>query len=164
MTPLDPNQVKERSEALLQSAKTVLGSWAAAIAAPAPNRIDVTLTPDDLERAVSTLVTARWGYLAAITGLDIGVTSGMLEVLYHFCSDAVIVTLRVQIPRENPAVPSICDKIPYADLYERELMEMFGITVTNTPSPTRLFVAEDWPEGVFPLRKDAPVQEPTIRA
>ena len=33
----------------------------------------------------SALVDARWGYLAAITGLDLGVEAGQFEVLYHFC-------------------------------------------------------------------------------
>jgi Ni,Fe-hydrogenase III component G len=33
-------------------------------------------------------------------------------------------------------------------------MEMFGIVVSGTPDPSRLYLPEDWEEGVYPLRKD----------
>ena len=50
-------------------------------------------------------------------------------------------------------VPTICDIIPSATLYERELMELFGVTVEGTPDPARLVLPDEWPEGVYPLRK-----------
>ena len=38
--------------------------------------------------------------------------------------------------------------------FERELSEMFGVTVVGIPNPERLYLPDDWPEGVYPLRKD----------
>lgn len=78
-----------------------------------------------------------------------------MEVLYHFCAGAAIVTLRVIIARDLPSVPSICRLIPSAVVYERELHEMFGITVIGIPNADRLFLPDDWAETSFPLRKDA---------
>jgi Ni,Fe-hydrogenase III component G len=83
-----------------------------------------------------------------------------LEVLYHFCSKAAVITLRVSLPRENPVVPSIYKLIPACSLFERELMEMFGVVCEGTPDPRRLFLSDDWPQGKYPLRKDYIVAAP----
>ncbi len=33
-------------------------------------------------------------------------------------------------------------------------MDMFGFEFAGTPNTDRLLLSEDWPAGVFPLRKD----------
>ena len=142
------------TEAALQTAGSLLSSWATASSNPEPHRLDISLAPPDLIPAVRALLDKPWGYLSAITGLDLGVEAGQIEVLYHFCSAAAVVTLRVSTPRSAASVPSICALLPSASLYERELIEMFGVTVTNTPNSDRLFLPDDWPAGVYPLRKD----------
>jgi NADH:ubiquinone oxidoreductase subunit C len=136
-------------------------------------RLDVVMTPDHLVPAVKALLDSRWGYLATITGLDHpwpktppkgptaptpefpadGPLEDRLEALYHFVSGPVIATLRVSVPYSHARVPSICHLVPTATLYERELQEMFGIVVENTPVTDRLLLPDDWPEGVYPLRK-----------
>ena len=143
------------TEASLEVAGALLAPWAAGTANPAPERLDVCIAAEHLVEGVEALVTARWGYLAAITGLDPGPATGELEVLYHFCSGPAVLTLRVRIPRTGATVPTVCRVIPSATLFERELIEMFGVTVEGTPDPSRLFLPEEWPDAVFPLRKDA---------
>jgi Ni,Fe-hydrogenase III component G len=76
-----------------------------------------------------------------------------LEALYHFTEGPVVATLRVTVPYADPRVPSICPIVPTATLYERELQEMFGFVVEETPVPDRLVLPDDWPDGVYPLRK-----------
>ncbi len=143
------------SEAALEVAGALLSPWSAESTNPAPERLDVSIAAEHLVEAVQALATARWGYLAAITGLDPGPATGELEVLYHFCSGPAVLTLRVRIPRSGATVPTVCGVIPSATLFERELIEMFGVTVEGTPDPSRLFLPEEWPDGIFPLRKDA---------
>jgi NADH:ubiquinone oxidoreductase subunit C len=154
----------------LNRAAELLAPWARASSRPEPDRLDVALAADDVIAAVRALRAGRWGYLAAITGLDHGGAAsrsaselpgelpgeltGAVEVLYHFCAGAAIVTLRVQIPYSTPVVASICDLVPSAAFFERELSEMLGVTVTGTPDPSRLFLPDDWPDGVYPLRKE----------
>ncbi len=143
----------------LEIAQTLLAQWARETATPEPKRLDVTITPADLIPAVTALREARWGYLAAITGLDKGKDKAQIEVLYQFCSGAAVLTLRVTIPRDAAVVPSVCGVIPSASFLERELMEMLGVQAEGTPDTSRLFLPDDWPAGVYPLRKDFVIAE-----
>ncbi len=150
------------TENALQQADSLLRPIASEITRPAPERLDAALPPQDLPRAVEALRRARFGYLSAITGLDVppvpakGETSevpGQVQALYHFCEGAAVVTLRVTVPYAAARIPSICHLIPAATLFERELSEMFGLTIEGTPVPDHLLLPEEWPDGVYPLRK-----------
>jgi len=133
-------------------------------------RLDVVVKAHDLPAAARALVDTGWGYLSAITGLDLpwprpkpgappapagaeGPLEDRLEALYHFVGGAAVVTLRVLVPYHDTRIPSVCPVIPSATLYERELQEMFGFVIEGTPDTSRLLLPDDWPEGVFPLRK-----------
>jgi membrane-bound hydrogenase subunit beta len=142
------------TEALLQSAQTLLAPWTQGTSTPAPERLDVAILPADLPAAAGALQEARWGYLSTITGMDLGVAAGDIEVLYHFSSGGAVVTLRARTPRSAASVPTITKEIPVATLYERELMEMLGVTVVDTPNTDHLFLPDTWKEGTYPLRKD----------
>ena len=138
----------------LQTAEALLTPWTQSKESPAANRLDVVVAVYDLLTAVQALQASGWGYLAAITGLDLGVEMGQIEVLYHFCSGAAVVSLRVRTERDAAVVPSLCGLIPSASVFERELMEMFGVVVDGTPNTERLFLPDEWPEKTYPLRKD----------
>ena len=79
------------------------------------------------------------------------------EMLYHFSYDqlGIVITVKAFIrDREKPAIESITPFIPGAEWIEREIHDLFGIDITNHPSLKRLILADDWPEGVYPMRKD----------
>ena len=151
------------TESLLEEAVQIIGDRASGQSVPEPGRIDLAVDPGRLLDCVGVLINAHWGYLSAVTGLDLGPADGHLEVLYHFCQKAAVLTLRVTLPRDGAKVPSICGLIPSATLFERELIEMFGIVCEGTPDSRRLFLSDDWPEGVYPLRKDYIVPAPVNR-
>lgn len=138
----------------LARAEALLEPWLGKTERPAENRLDIWLSSDELLPVVATLVAGEWGYLAAITGLDPGLATGQLHVLYHFAEGAAVVTLRLAVPREAAEVPTIRPLIPLAAMYEQELIEVLGVTVVGAPQRGRLFLADDWPAGVYPLRKD----------
>lgn len=140
-------------------AQTLLTDFVSEWTTPELNRLDGVVPENRLVSAVRTLVDNQWGYLAAITGLDGGPTSGLVESLYHFCAGDAVLTLRVPLDRTHPVVPSICSVIAYASPHEREAGEMFGITYTGTPDTSRLFLPDDWEVGVYPLRKDVLSEE-----
>ena len=141
-------------EQRLHQAATLLADWTISAKNPEENRLDVVVETSALPAAVTALLEAEWGYLAAITGLDMSPGPESMELLYHFCAGAAVVTLRVPIPRGRPRAPSLAALLPVADFFERELHEMLGIELEGRDKPQRLFLPDDWPEGLFPLRKD----------
>jgi Ni,Fe-hydrogenase III component G len=141
------------ADSSLELGARLVEEWTLRSERPDPDRLDVFLRrPEDLLPAVAALRVKRLGYLAAITGLDHGPQDG-LEVLYHFPAGAAVITLRLPVAPLDPRVPSLCDLIPSAAPHERELAEMFGITVEGIPNPKRLYISDDWPEKEYPLRK-----------
>lgn len=143
---------------LLQNLETTLAPYSERFEWRNDTQLYAFVPSGKLLDAVRTLMDSGWKYLSAITGVDCPAaegaeTEGEIELLYHFCQGAFIFTLRVRAPYSNPVVPSVCGLIPYATLYERELIEMFGVVLEGTPSTDRLFLSDDWPDGVYPLRK-----------
>lgn len=129
--------------------------WATEVTQPEPNRLDVLLrNPADLVAIVTALRVKRLGYLAAITGLDLGANTGELEALYHFCAGDAVITLRVRLNGTETAVASLSELIPSAEPFERELREMYGVNIIGLPSPDYLYLPDDWPAGVYPMRQD----------
>lgn len=140
----------------LQIAQETLAPWTERVETPEDNRVDFYLPAEKIVEAVQAVVNAGGWHLSAMTGMDIPqaeTIGGEIEMLYHFCQSAAVVTLRIRVPYSMPFIPSICDVIPPATLYEREAIEMFGVNFEGTPSRERLLLPDDWPEGVFPLRK-----------
>ena len=146
-------------EERLGQAEKLLAPWNKETLHPESNRVDVVIASEDLRLAVAALQEAHWGYLSAITGMDLGVES-QLEALYHFCSGPAVTSLRVRLPRSNDvAITSISDLIPPAALFERELHEMLGVTITGAALSDRLFLPDDWPENVYPMRADFKLEQ-----
>ncbi|MBN2042212.1 MAG: NADH-quinone oxidoreductase subunit C [Candidatus Aenigmarchaeota archaeon] len=83
-----------------------------------------------------------------ISGVD--VAEG-IDVIYHMEHEGTVINLRTTLPKEKPEIDTITGIFPGADLFERELMEMLGVTVNGHPNPKRLFLAEQSPKN--PLRR-----------
>ncbi len=156
------------TEKALQLAESLLKEFTISTNCPETNRLDVVIDRKNLKPAVKTLLVDRhWGYLSAVTGLDNAVykvdettrektldpNAGSLELLYHFCQGAAVTTLRVAIPYNDAKVDSIYDLISSVSLYELEAAELFGIEFVGAPSTAHLILPDEWPDGVYPLRK-----------
>jgi Ni,Fe-hydrogenase III component G len=114
-------------------------------------RFWVSMTPEGLIPAVH-LLRERF----SIIQLAVIVPEDMRDAFlgnYIFTGEHVVV-LQVRISREKPEVPSLATIIPGSIVYEREMMDLFGIIPVGNPDLRRQAVPEDWPEGVYPLRKD----------
>ncbi len=145
------------TEEILTLAESIVKSWdwATEVSRPRPDRLDVNIKVlKELAPIIVGLRVKRLGYLSAIVGMDLGPEKNELEVLYYFCPESAVITLRVRIPREGAAVPTVSDVIPSAEVFERELREMFGIEITGLRTPEHLYLPDDWPSGVYPLRRD----------
>jgi len=98
------------------------------------------------------LVEHEGARLATVTGID--VRDGT-ELLYHVCFDAAgfTATLKILVPRTTDAMESITPWLPGAEFIERELHDLLGVNFPGHPRMQRLILADDWPEGVYPLRR-----------
>jgi len=116
-----------------------------------PRRFWVTLQPSELIDAVKT-VKERFGifHLSTICGED----RRDHILASYFLSGNVAITLCVKMDHAKPEVPSLAEIIPGAIPYERELRDMFGIEPIGNPDKRRATLPEDWPAGIYPLRKD----------
>jgi NADH-quinone oxidoreductase subunit C len=97
-------------------------------------------------------------YLAApVRDLPASVTPERFELVVNLLSleQRRRVRLRVQVPADDPVVPSLFHLYPGTETPEREVFDMFGIRFDGHPDLTRILMPEDW-EG-HPLRKDYPI-------
>ena len=137
---------------IIERAQGLLGGRVLAITNPSERRIFLTVAPGELPGAVRALRDGLgFVYLATISGVDKGTS---FELLYHFANASACLTVRTEIPRAEPRVPSVTPVIPGAILYEREIQDMFGIVVEGLSDPRPLIVPDDWPPENYPLRKD----------
>ena len=97
--------------------------------------------------------------LSCVTGIDNGPETGTMEVIYQLYSIAYNhhVTVKVQLNRDQPLVPSLTPIWKTADWHEREAYDLLGIHFENHPDLRRILLPADW-EG-HPLRKDYQHQE-----
>ncbi len=98
-------------------------------------------------------------YLACITALDNGPSSGSLEVIYILNSIPFQhqLMLKVTLPRNAPGEPlpsvsTVSDIWRTADWHEREAFDLVGIHFSGHPDMRRILLPEDWVG--HPLRKD----------
>ncbi len=83
-------------------------------------------------------------------------TPSGFEIIYHFSYDTAgqYYSIRVFLDdKNNPEIDSITLLFPGAEWIEREMWELVGIKFKGHPNLKRLLLAEDWPEGEFPLRQ-----------
>ena len=103
------------------------------------------------------LLALQFPHLSVISGNDLGPT---IELIYSFTinygkrMNETVLNLSVELPKSNPEIETICDYIPGALIGEREKQEFLGVKIIGIPDNRRLFLPDDFPEGVFPWRRD----------
>lgn len=95
-------------------------------------------------------------HLSCISGVDY---ADRFEVVYHLWSYSKkkLLSLKVPIPKDDPAIDSVTAIWKAADWHERETYDMFGIIFKGHPNLTRILLPEDF-EG-HPFRKDYELKE-----
>ena len=118
-----------------------------------PRRIYFTVDKKDIREVAKVLFKDLGLRFATATGIDI--PKGF-EIVYHFSFDksGQIISMRTYIEdKQNPEIDSLAVISPGFEWIEREIWEMLGIKFIGHPNLKRLLLAEDWPEGEYPLRQ-----------
>jgi membrane-bound hydrogenase subunit beta len=121
--------------------------------------IQVWLTIDKahIKKAVRALIDLHYPHLTVISGCDLGEN---VELTYHFFiyygrgRDEYGVFLKFLLPKSDLTIDTITGMVPGALTSEREKQEFFGIQVIDIPDGRRMFLPDDFPEGLYPWRKD----------
>ncbi|AAL81557.1 hydrogenase [Pyrococcus furiosus DSM 3638] len=87
---------------------------------------------------------------------DWGDELGFLNHILLFYDEPPGVSLLIDVhaPKDNPVLPDTSDIFPISLQFEREGMEMVGLDFEGAPDKRRLFLPDDFPEGIYPLRTD----------
>ena len=115
-------------------------------------RIYFTVKKEEIVETVKILFKELGLRFATASGTD---TPKAFEILYHFSFDKAgeFYSVRVLLEdKKNPQVDSITPLFPGAEWIEREIWEMLGIKFIGHPNLKRLLLADDWPQGDYPLR------------
>jgi len=92
-------------------------------------------------------------YLSMVTAVD-HYPENLLDIVYllYRTTGGAGINFKVQIPRINPILPSLVSLYPGAELQEREIYDLFGVTFEGHPDLRRILLWEGF-DG-HPLKKD----------
>ncbi|MFG1912512.1 NADH-quinone oxidoreductase subunit C [Kribbella sp. NPDC048928] len=118
-----------------------------------PNRRQSTVTAETLLDRVAALLDDGFR-LVLIAGHD---DPDAFRVVYLFAAGQPDrrAELVLTTSRSEPWIPSLAALSFPAGRFERELRDLFGIETRAHPLPRRLVLHQHWPEGWFPMRRDA---------
>jgi Ni,Fe-hydrogenase III component G len=123
------------------------------MAQPRDNRIYLRVKAKIAPEVVEYLFFKYKCRFCTATGID---TREGIEIIYHLARDDknMIINVKTLIPYPNLVIDSIGKKIPAFRWIEREIKEMLGVTFKGHPDMRRLLLADSFPKGKYPLRKD----------
>lgn len=126
------------------------------------DQVTVTVKLNSLPEVVEEIYYRQGGWLSNVIGNDERGFNGNYAVYYvlslegeqdpHHC---LWLTVKALVPSHKPEFPSVTPRVPAAVWYEREVRDMFGLEPVGLPDTRRLVLPDDWPDNLYPLRKDA---------
>ena len=93
----------------------------------------------------------QFDYLMSLSGTDLGENLGVVYHLYSMAHRHKLV-VKVEVPKENPVVPTVERLWRTADWHEREAYDLIGVRFEGHQNLIRILLPYDW-EG-HPLQKD----------
>jgi len=148
----------EREEKLASEIKDLLGDRVMEIKIQRIRSIFVTVKKEDYKESIRKVVEKfAITHLSTITGADSGQT---IDVMPHFSYAGMKITFKSSVPKTAAEIDSLTDIIPGGVMYERELCDLLGVRFKGHPSLERLILPDDWPNDVYPLRKEYKVVRP----
>ena len=94
----------------------------------------------------------QFSHLCTITGFD---EQERLGFMYHLAKDpGFLINIKTSVLKEKPVIKTVTTFFAGAEIYERELVDLFGAKVEGLPEGNRYPLTDDWPTDQFPLRKD----------
>lgn len=118
-----------------------------------PDRIYVEITPQAIVPVATYIFKDVKARFNIASGVDVRTH---FEILYHFTVEylSLLLSLRVKLDKLNPSIDSLAPVFKGANWIEREMGELLGIEFKGHPGLQRLLLLDEWPKGVYPLKRD----------
>ncbi|MBN1695717.1 NADH-quinone oxidoreductase subunit C [candidate division WOR-3 bacterium] len=141
------------SKEIMKDLKKKLGKKITDMAQPREKRIYIRVEPDKTPEVVEFLFLKYKCKFCTATGIDM--REG-IEIIYHLAREDknMVINVKTLIPYSKLEIGSIGKKIKAFRWIEREINEMFGVKFIGHPDMRRLLLADSFPKGKYPLRKD----------
>jgi len=125
---------------------------------PERNRMVVKTKKENLLPILEFLKSEEFRQLKAISCVD-WIEEGEFELIYQVTSlnSPLHIMVKVRIGRENAQIETIIKIFENAQVYEREIHELFGVKFRGNPGLSPLFL-ENW-QSIPPFRKDFDTRE-----
>lgn len=117
-------------------------------------RVYIDIKPEAIIRVAKYIFKELGARFNIASGVD---TRYNIEILYHFTLEEInlIISLRVKLDKKKKLeIDSLAPVFEGANWIEREIHELLGIDFKGHPDLRRLLLPDEWPEGVYPLRRD----------
>ena len=153
MSPSAPSAAGKTSLTEAESELRILLGDALLDATEDHGQLIARVPPDRRPETLALLKALGFTFYSFCFGVD-WPDENRFEVVDHVYSpeDQARVTVKCEVPRDNPRVPTVINVYAGADWHERETWELFGIVFAGHPRLRKLLLP-DWQEG-FPMRKD----------
>ncbi|WP_416045292.1 NADH-quinone oxidoreductase subunit C [Edwardsiella ictaluri] len=118
----------------------------------------ITVKTDMLPEVVEYLYYQQGGWLSVLFGNDERPLCGSYAVYYVLSMERGTkcwITVKALVDATTREYPSVTPRVPAAVWGEREVRDMYGLIAVGLPDERRLVLPDDWPDDLYPLRKDA---------
>jgi Ni,Fe-hydrogenase III component G len=117
------------------------------------NKVYIEIKQESLVKVVSYIFKDLKARFNTASGVDM---RSHMEILYHFLIENInlLISLRVKLQKSKLEIDSLSPIFEGANWIEREIHEILGINFRGHPDLRRLLLPDDWPDGVYPLRRD----------
>jgi Ni,Fe-hydrogenase III large subunit/Ni,Fe-hydrogenase III component G len=125
---------------------------------PHADTLQFTIEKTAMRAVVEGLVNELQARFMISVGTDKRPVTGDFAIVHVFSLDRehLYVLLESPVSEKDLRIESITEVIAGANWAEREFRDAIGVHPEGHPDPRRLLLADDWPEGVYPLRRDFP--------
>ena len=122
------------------------------------DQVVMTVALDSAPDVIEYLYYQRGGWLPVMVGNDERQINGHYALYYLLSmeeADPGWIMVRVEVPRDTGEFLAVSPKVPAAVWSEREVQDMFGLKAQGIIDNRNLVLPDDWPQGLYPLRKDS---------
>ncbi|KFX06648.1 hydrogenase 3 large subunit [Pectobacterium betavasculorum] len=121
------------------------------------DQLTITIKTESLPDVVEFIYYQLGGWLPVLFGNDERTLTGNYAVYYALSmeqGEKCWIVVKAYVDPLTLEFPSVTPRVPAAVWGEREIRDMYGLHPVGLPDERRLVLPDDWPDDLYPLRKD----------